>query len=257
MRTYKRKPGYQSYGLYPEEDMKNALLDISTNRISIFQVSKLYGLPYGALYNKSKLRHLKNFGGQIRLQPHTEEKILQILTDWKLPLDKFDIGLLVKNYLDRMSSSDLKIKNNLPRPYLIKSFIVRNNLTARIADNIKPARAEIDRSSVCSYFEELSIALQDIPSTNLFNYDETNVSDNPDFKIVVCKRSLKRVERKMQHSKGVISIMYCGSAAVQFLSPMVDYKAAKCYIEWAYGSPPETIFNSSKSSWFDSRTFKC
>ena len=93
--------------------MQNALSDISTNRISIFKASKLFGIPYGTLYNKSKLRHMKNFGGQTRLQPHTEEKILQIisiLTDWKLPLDKLDTRLLVKEYLDRMGVTDLKFK---------------------------------------------------------------------------------------------------------------------------------------------------
>ena len=239
--------------------MQNALLNFSTNRISIFKASKLYGIQYGTLYNKSKLRHMKNFGGQTRLQPHTEEKILQIisiLTGWKLPLDKLDIRRLVKGYLDRMGVTDLKFKNNLPGPDWIKSFIVCNNLTARIADSIKLARAEIDRNSVCSYFDELSITLQDIPNTNIFNYDEANVSDNPGSKAVVCKSGLKRVERKMQHSKGAISIMYCGSAAGQFLSPMVVYKAANCYIEWTYGSPPGTLFDSSKSGWFDSRTFE-
>ena len=100
MRTYKRKPGNRSYALYPAgnrsyalypaEAMQNALLDISTNRISIFKASKLYGIPNGTLYSKSKLRHMKNIGGQTRLRPHTEEKILQIisiLTDWNLLLD--------------------------------------------------------------------------------------------------------------------------------------------------------------------------
>ena len=125
-----------------------------------------------------------------------------------------------------MGVIDLKFKNNLHGPDWVKSFIVRNNLTARIADNIKPARAEIDRNSVCSYFDELSITLQDIPNTNIFNHDETNLSDNPGSKTVVCKRGLKRIERKMQHFKGAISIMYCESAAGQFLSPMVVYKAA-------------------------------
>ena len=51
--------------------------------------------------------------------------------------------------------------------------------------------------------------------------------------------------------------MYCGSAAGQFLSPIVVYKAANlCPLYVAYGSPPGTIFDSSKPGWFDSRTFK-
>ena len=37
---------------------------------------------------------------------------------------------------------------------------------------------------------------------------------------------------------------------------MVIYKAANCYIEWAYGGPPGSIFGSSKSGLFDSRTFE-
>ena len=45
-----------------------------------------------------------------------------------------------------MGVTDLKFKNNLPGPDWIKSLIIRKNLTAQIADNIKLAGAEIDQN---------------------------------------------------------------------------------------------------------------
>ena len=43
---------------------------------------------------------------------------------------------------------------------------------------------------------------------NLIHYDETNVSDDPIAKHVLCVRQSKRAERKICNSKTSISLMY-------------------------------------------------
>ena len=61
----------------------------------------------------------------------------------------------------------------------------RHNLTKRIADNVQAARAEVTPDSIRSYFENLKISLASIQHNHIFNYDETNLTDDPDSKMVI------------------------------------------------------------------------
>jgi len=183
-------------------------------------------------------------------------KAIDHLAEWKVPLCAMDIRLLVKDYLDRRGVHDARFRNNCPGDDWLKSFVKRHTLTQRLADNVKPSRAEISSESVNEYFDELQESLKDVPPENIYNYDETNIMDDPGAKTVVCRRGLKRIERKIQHSKSAISIMYCGNVVGTFLPPMVVYKAQNCYSEWSKGGPAGCIYEATKSGWFDSRCFQ-
>ena len=67
-------------------------------------------------------------------------------------------------------------------------FIKRNNLAKRIVDNVKAARAEISEEIISTYFDNLEQSLNEILPENVFNYDETNVTDNPGSKTVIVRR---------------------------------------------------------------------
>ena len=96
----------------------------------------------------------------------------------------------------------------------------------------------------------------DIPPSNIFNYDETNITDNPGSKLVITIRGRNRVERKVHHSKSLISIMFTGSAAGTFLPPMVVYKSEIKYREWIRGGPVNTVYDCTKNGWFNGPTFE-
>jgi len=226
--------------------------------MSILKASKKYRIPYGTLYNKCNGLHQKSIGGQLRLSSDTESKIvdtINCMANWKIPVDSMNIRLLVKEYLDSQGINDRRFKNNCPGVEWMKSFMKRHQLTARLCDNVKPSRAEIDDTVVNKYFDELERTLVDVTPDNLFNYDETNVSDDPGEKTIICWRGLKRVERKMQHSKSCVTLMYCGNASGEYLPPMVVYKSKHCYTEWMRGGPCGTIYDSTVSGWFDGRCF--
>ena len=70
--------------------------------------------------------------------------------------------------------------------------------------------------------------LGDVPATNIFNYDETNLQDDPGRNWVFVRRGRKRVETVKDTSKTSVSVMWCGSAAGECLPPMVVYKAKIC-----------------------------
>ena len=67
-------------------------------------------------------------------------------------------------------------------------FIKRNNLAKRIVDNVKAARAEISEEIISTYFDNLEQSLNEILPENVFNYDETNVTDDPGSKTVIVRR---------------------------------------------------------------------
>ena len=79
-----------------------------------------------------------------------------------------------------------------------------------------------------------------IPNS-LFNYDETNVTDDPGVKNVIVRRGIRRVERKPEHSKQSISVMFCGRAEGEYLPPIIVYKAQNIYTTWTEGSPTGAV----------------
>ncbi|XP_043226388.1 uncharacterized protein LOC122383728 [Amphibalanus amphitrite] len=197
-------------------------------------------------------------GGQPVLTSQEEADITLIinqLAEWKVPLSEIDIRLLVKNYLDRQGKLT-RFKNNMPGPDWMKLFMRRNNLTARAAENVKPSRAGVTAAEIQGFFSRLAQVLEGVEPQNLFNYDETNVTDDPGAKRCITRRGMRRVERRMSHSKQATSIMFCGSADGKYLPPMVVYKAKHIYQEWMQGGPTGALYHRSPSGWFDNFLFE-
>ena len=237
MRTYKRKPGSRAYVTnYSADQLDRAVRRVARGE-SILTASRKHNIPYGTLYNRVHHLHIKKVGTPFRLTSETEQLVVnavQKLGQWKVPLDGLDVRFLVKSYLDKQGVADNRFKNNLPGIDWLKSFMKRHCLTARLADNVKPSWAEINAVTVGSYFDELECTLEGVDASNIYNYDDMNVSDNPGSKHIICHRGLKRIERKIDHSKSCISLMFCGSATGVYLPPMVVYKAQNVYTvsEW-------------------------
>ena len=121
------------------------------------------------------------------------------------------------------------------------SFVKRHNLTKRITDDVKAARAEVNHEVINSYFDNLEEWIKDIPPENILNYDETNITDDPGVKLLITQRGKSQIERKIQHSKSSVSVMLAGNAARQYLPLMVVYKSENIYREWVRGRPTNTV----------------
>ena len=105
---------------------------------------------------------------------------------------------------------------------------------------------------ITSFFNELEKTLQEagieelIPD-NIYNYDETNFTNDPGKAPVIVRRGRKRVENCQEVSKQSFSVMWCGSASGELLPPMIVYKAMNCYEGWVQGGPKNAIYDSTKS----------
>jgi len=125
-----------------------------------------------------------------------------------------------------------------------------------MSSNIKRVRAEVGFDDINTYMDNLGETLKDIPPSRIWNYDETNLSDNPGNKKVISKRGAKYVEKICNFSKSSTSVMFCGNAEGKLLAPYVVYKAENMWTTWTENGPENTRYNRSKSGWFDSITFE-
>ena len=78
----------------------------------------------------------------------------------------------------------------------------------------------MNEDAINNYFHYLEESLKDFPASNLFSYDETNVTDDPGSKQVIT-----------HYSKSYVSVMFAGSADGTYLPPMVVYKSENIYRE--------------------------
>jgi len=141
---------------------------------------------------------------------------------------------------------------NLPGPDFVKGFLRRHkNLTVRTVNLIKRGRAAVSHEIVNDIFDNFYKVAAGVPPENIHNYDETNLQENPGGKKGIVKRGSKYPEEVGHFSRSAVSVMFCGSAAGEFLPPYVVYKATNHYKCWMVGGPKGARYNHSPSGWFD------
>lgn len=252
--------GTRNYANYKPEVLEECLEAIRSGALTQRAAEKRYNIPRSTIKNKLKGSHTKNVG-RARIfsdeEEHVFEQHLIKMSDYGFPVVEIDFRYAVKSYLDKKGVHICQFKNNLPGYEWTKAFLKRHeNLTRRISSNIKKVRAEVDASLIENYMDNLKEEVKDVPPTNIFNYDETNLTDDPGNKKVICKRGAKYVENICNFSKSATSIMMAGNAAGDLLSPYVVYKAEHMWSTWTENGPKGTRYNRSKSGWFDAVCFE-
>lgn len=147
--------------------------------------------------------------------------------------------------------------NNCPGPDFVVSFLKRHKkvLSARLCQNIKRSRAAVSPDTINNYFDELEKELKDVRTSNIVNYDETNLCDDPGRKKLIFRRGCKYPEQVMSSSKSSTSVMFAASGDGKLLPPYTVYKAVHLYDSWREGGPKNSRYNRTKSGWFDSYCF--
>lgn len=92
-------------------------------------------------------------------------------------------------------------------------FIEQTNLTQNAAVNIKRSRATVSREIILKFFDDVKKKLSETTPVRIFNFDKTNITNDPAAKWVLEFREPKRVEWVKVHSKAFVSTMFGISAA--------------------------------------------
>lgn len=256
---------------YSKETLEKCLEEILDDKISINKASKVYNIPKGTLINRVHGRHGKSHGGQPVFSEKEEEALVAGITDcaeWGFPLCPMDLRYVAKAFLDS-KGAQTKFKNNFPGPDWAASFLGRHKeeIKLRLGNNIKRARAAVDHSTLSDFHDELAKTLDGVSPEAIFNYDESNLSDDPGKQKLIFKRGVKYPDNVVNYSKSSVSIMMCISATGEALPPYVVYKATNMWDSWREGGPKGAPFcskqccckgsryNRTNHGWFDSTTF--
>lgn len=259
-RPYKRQPGARRYADYTDEQLQEALQKIRSQEMSQRAAEEMYNIPRSTLKRKLKGLNLKKAGGQAIIDAVTERKFADYIITCSMfgfPLDSFDIRVLVKTHLDSTGVAIKNFKNNFPGVEWFRGFMKRNsNLTERMSANIKKQRAKISPQILNVFYDHLENELEGIPASHIYNFDETNLTDDPGKKKIITKRGLKYPERILNTTKSSTSLMMCGNAEGHTLPPYVVYKSKEMWTTWTEGGPPGCRYNRTLSGWFDAASFE-
>ena len=257
---YKRQPGSRRYADYTDEKLQECLEAVRTKQMTQREAESFYKISRATIKRKLKNQHI-NSPGHPKVFT-TEEELafashLDKICDFGFPCDEIDFRFIVKAYLARQGRIVSQFKNNLPGRDWVKSFLNRHHqLAVRFAANIKRARASVDEKVITDYIENLSNELEGVPSANIYNYDESNMSDDPGRKKVICRRGCKYPERVINSTKSSISVMFCGNASGTALPPYIIYKAEHLWDTWTENGPLGARYNRSKHGWIDLAIFE-
>ena len=256
-RNYVRKVGSCKYADYSNETLQKCLDDIQSGRCTQTSASKLYKIPRSTIKKKLKNIFNKNPGRPTVLDKKQEKVFVEHfckMAEFGFPLTEIDLRFIVKGYLDKTGRTIPQFKNNLPGIEWVRLFRKRNPIL-NFLSNIKTVRAAVDEVVITKYFDQLSESVESIPPENLWNYDVTNLRDDPGTTKVICKNGSKYMERIMNSTKSCTSIMMCGNAVGEMLSPYAVYKSEHLWSTWTKGGPKGCRYNRTKSGWFDMATF--
>jgi len=259
MRTYKRKRGSRAYLTgYAAEQMDSAISAVRSG-VSARKAAIDFGVSRSTLLRKVSQQQTKKHGGQIYLEEASELAIVQVLNqlvDWKVPLTLMELRLLVKNFLDLSEVNSSRFVNNMPGRDWARRFLKRHGLSLRFASKIKPSRSNLSKVKLEAYFSHLGDSLEGVDPSQIFNFDETNFTDDPTRNKCIVRGGVRRLERMTSFSKQAFSVMFCGSATGIYLPPMVVYKAKHLYEGWACDGIKGAVYGTTESGWFDMSAFE-
>ena len=264
VRNYKPKKGARSYRNYSEEDLASAVEAITAGGLTYREASAKWGISVGTIINTVKGKHTKKPGHARGLSEKFIERYLETVSEWGFPFTYRDVQCTIQNYLNKTGRQASAFKNNMPSQDWVAAFVRRSpDLSHRNCQNIKVSRAKKTRKEFEEFYEEFKKSIGgvdengacEIPPENFFNFDETNLTDDPGSQRCIFKKGVKYPERVMNSSKTSTSVMFCGSASGNTLPLYVVYKSVGLYSTWMEGGPKDTRYNRSKSGWFDKVCF--
>ncbi|KAF2894648.1 hypothetical protein ILUMI_11524 [Ignelater luminosus] len=179
---------------------------------------------------------------------HKNKKLFLLLhLDCGFPFTSQARRKFIQDYLNRKGIVIRDFNENLPEIDWLHFRKRNKELSIRLAENTKRCKTALSEEHVNNFFDEFDATVKDVPSTNIVNYDGTNLPDDP---------GKEKIRRTMDTPKGSVSAMFAAVADGTLLPQYVVYKATNLYPEWIEGRPPGCQYNRSKSKWFDAVIFE-
>ena len=171
---------------YTKEDMDLAVRLVREEDYSVSQAAKEAGVPRMTLndrINKPDLAKTPKVRRPQQLSPVEEEAIVKCLcmcAEFQYPMRKRDLQLFVQDYVVE-NSIETMWKEGKPGKEWIRYFRKRwaHRVKVKKPTNIKRSRAMVSPLILKKFFQHLAPNIEGVPATHIFNYDETNLRDDP------------------------------------------------------------------------------
>ena len=208
-------PGSRHYKDYTKEMLEECVQRVKSGNLTQRDAEKEYNISRSIIKNKLSGKHPKPVGRPPVLSFDEERLILnrvQLMCDYGFPVTPQDVRHYIKCYLDTKNRTVEQFKDNLPvTEYIFYLLKQHKDYTNRLISNIKRARAAVDEKVLREYVEHLEKELGGIPSSNVWNFDETClVNDRLRLKCIM-KRGTHYSARVMNRTKAGVSIIFCGN----------------------------------------------
>lgn len=172
--------------------MEEAIRLVTDENYSIKKASltinsvKLNAIPRMTLNDRMHRRSpekLPQVGRPVELSVATEEAIVKCLilcAEYQYPMKKRDVRLLIQSYCLE-NSVETRWPDSKPGLDWVRSFQKRwaHKVKLKKPTNIKRCRAAVSPEIVKAYFANLQPNVEGLKPCNIFNYDESNLRDDP------------------------------------------------------------------------------
>jgi hypothetical protein len=253
---------------YSEDQLRLAIDEIRSGKISQNAASKKYGIPKATLNNKIRnIVPLERKMGPPPILSETEERRLEdwIIAKAKLgfPMHHDEVQLAVQNILKASHRENL-FHDDKPGRKWLKLFLRRRpSIAKRNTEIISKARAAVTEETIRDWFKNLreylrKEDLEEIASdpTRIYNADETGMQFCPKTGKLLGPKSYKDFYVVSSGPEKESMTVLCNfSAAGVIVPPMMIVPYKRVPRDVAFSIPDSYFLGRSDSGWMVSETF--
>ena len=255
---------------WKQEQLDAALKAIESGKgkETIHKLAKKHGIPSSTLYDHARKKVSKSGAGRPTVLTWAEEEELvyccQVLQEMGFGMTKENVTAIVTDYVSTKGRRN-PFHGGVPGKDWWIGFLQRwPKLVERKPQHLSKQRASsANPATVGEYFKKVGKLMDDLGITHcedldrrVWNCDETGIATAVASKVILARRGSKWVHEVGGGSgRELITLMGCGSAAGERLSPMILYKGKHLYSTWTINGPPGALYSTSESGWMEKENF--
>ena len=242
------------------EGMKKAIEAVATQKKSLRQAAREYGVPATTLKRKidTSLPAEAKPGPPTVLSKEEEERLVSYI------ITMAQMGFGLNPHDIRSLAYEIAENSGHNHPFLagkdwFQAFTRRHKISMRIPQPLSYARAKNANPRVVEeFFDRLSAlyARLELSASQIYNADKTGISCVHKPSKVCAKRGQKAVWSITAAEKGrTNTILASGSASGHALPPMIIFPHQRVSLDLMSGAPADTLFTGTTLGWINSVVF--
>lgn len=248
---------------YTEFQLKQAVEDVKSGRMTSSQAAQVYGIPRTTINTRLYCFHEKA-GRPTVFSSEFEERVahnLHIMEKQGFPLTRKEASILISEYV-RQNGIITPFKHDIPGKDWFHAFQQRNNLSIKKPQNVEIARRKAcDPFIVYGYFEMLErvvdeLDLKDKPK-QIYNLDETSICNDPSKGKIIGQKGYKATRTTSGPGRNNTTILLAANACGDKIPPLIVFQGKYLWTQWLYANENvKTAYAVSDKGWMETTIFE-